>query len=67
VEVKKKESGGGGGGEANHSTPSSVNIRNVWIYTSTFHKCLHGMNWENFTFTFLEYVLISGILDLVFQ
>jgi hypothetical protein len=29
--------------EADHSPPSSVNVKNAWSYTSTPPMCVHGM------------------------
>jgi hypothetical protein len=54
--------GGGGvkrpGGEADHSSPFSAEVKNVWSYTSTSPMCLHGVvlklkHRENFTFIFI--------------
>ena len=40
------------GCEVNHSSPSSVRVKNYWRYTSTPPLCLHGVERENVTFTF---------------
>jgi hypothetical protein len=50
------------GREADHSTPSSANVKNAWSYTSTLPLRLHGVvisqekHREKFTFTFLYVV-----------
>jgi hypothetical protein len=31
------------GPEADHSTPSSFEVKNAWSYTSTFPLCFHGV------------------------
>jgi len=31
------------GCEADHSPPSSAEVKNAWSYTSTLPVCLHGM------------------------
>jgi hypothetical protein len=37
------------GGEAHRYPPSGVELKNVWIYTSSPSKCLHGVNREKIT------------------
>ena len=37
------------GDEAHRYPPSSVELKNVWIYTSSPSKCLHGVGREKFT------------------
>lgn len=34
----------------NHSSPTSVNVKDGWGYTSTCPLCPHGMDRDNFTF-----------------
>jgi hypothetical protein len=52
------------GHEADHSPPSSAEVKNAWSYTSTPSICLHGVvlskkkkkkHRDNFTFTFYTY------------
>jgi hypothetical protein len=38
------------GREVNHSSPSSAEVKNKWIYTSSHSVYLHGVDRENFTF-----------------
>jgi hypothetical protein len=35
---------------AAHSAPSSAEVMNKWIYTSTFPVCLHHVDRDNITF-----------------
>jgi len=42
------------GSEDRHSPPCSVEVKNEWICTSTSPVCLHGMQRDNFTSTFLS-------------
>jgi hypothetical protein len=37
------------GHTVHHSPPSSAAVNNEWIYTSTPHLCLPGLDTENFT------------------
>jgi hypothetical protein len=32
-----------------YSTPSKVEVKNKWSYTSTLPTCFHGVDRENFT------------------
>jgi hypothetical protein len=67
---------GGGGGdvecEADHSLPSSAEIKNVWSYTS-IPTYLHDIHRDNFTFTFtlkeriLLHILNVALLNLVIR
>jgi hypothetical protein len=41
------------GHNVKHSSPSNAEVRNEWNYTSTLPVCLHGVNRENITFTFI--------------
>ena len=41
------------GHEVNHSPPPSAEVKNEWRYASTPPVGLHGMNRNNFTFTFI--------------
>ena len=36
--------------EADHSTPSTVKVKNEWSYTSTSSICLQGLDTESFNF-----------------
>lgn len=37
-------------GTGDHSHPRSAQVNNRWSCTSPPNICLHGMNWDNFTF-----------------
>jgi len=37
--------------EADHTSPSSAEVRNDWQYISAPAVCLHGMDRDNFTLT----------------
>jgi hypothetical protein len=37
------------GSEADHSPPSSAEMKNVWSYTSILNISLHGVHRDNFT------------------
>ena len=50
------------GCEDHHSPPCSVEVKNEWICTSTSPVCLHGMQRDNFTFTFLSASTWCGTL-----
>jgi hypothetical protein len=43
--------------EADHSSPSSVKVKNIWNYTSTPPECLHSIEWHNLT-CYLQQCLI---------
>jgi len=40
------------GREVNHSFLSNAEVKNEWSYTSSPTVCLHGVERENFSFTF---------------
>jgi hypothetical protein len=40
------------GHEVDHSPPSISKVKNKWSYTPTPPQCLHGMDRDDFTFTF---------------
>ena len=39
--------------DVNQSPPSSAEFKNEWSCTSASPKCFHGVDKDNFTFTFL--------------
>ena len=41
------------GHEVDHLSPSSANVKNEWSYMSTASTCLHGVDRDNFTITFI--------------
>ena len=45
------------GREADHSHPSSAEVKNKWSYASTVPVCLHGMYRDNVTFYCLVFVI----------
>jgi hypothetical protein len=42
--------------QADHSTPSSANLKNGWSYNSTPTVCLYGVSWD-FTFYLSKYLI----------
>jgi hypothetical protein len=45
-----------------HLPPSSAKVKNVWTYTYTPHKYLHGMARDNLPFTSVQYKPFQYIL-----
>jgi hypothetical protein len=54
-------SGGKVAGAWRWPPPDSVEVKNEWICTST-SECLHGMQWDDFTSTFLSAITWCGTL-----
>jgi hypothetical protein len=51
------------GRDADHSPPTSTEVRKIWLYTSTPPICVHGVGLiilvkhrDNFTFTFHQHL-----------
>jgi len=42
------------GYEADHALSSSAEVKNEWNCISASNMCLHGMQWDNFTFFLLQ-------------
>ena len=55
------------GREVDHSTPSGVEVKKEWSYTSTPPIHLHGVDKENFAFNyFLLFLVLCYNLRLLF-
>jgi hypothetical protein len=51
--------------EADHSPPSSTEIKNDWSYDSTPPIYLHGMHRGNFAFYFIILIVLTILAGLV--
>jgi hypothetical protein len=61
----KGKAEGWGGSEVKYSSPSSSEVKNVWIYISIRPTCLHGVDKETFTAIFNTMFLYFSYNNLI--
>jgi hypothetical protein len=55
------------GRQADHSPPSSAEVKNEWSYTASPPTCFHGVDRDSFTFTLPVSVLCEYLLSIMSQ